>query len=138
MERRAARPGLPRPSRPAVLEATQVGWIDRDGAAGWVISQLGAKRSSWNAADIRGHVEVLVAQAGLVAEPAARIELAEDITARAIEQCAPLLLRPDVPEHVRAYTSPRVLDVEADIIQRIAGRADRPARCVRVDPNESA
>ena len=42
------------PAAPAVLEATQVGWIDRDGAADWVISQLGAKRSAWNAADIRG------------------------------------------------------------------------------------
>uniref|UniRef100_UPI0028AD67C3 relaxase domain-containing protein n=1 Tax=Arsenicicoccus bolidensis TaxID=229480 RepID=UPI0028AD67C3 len=47
------------PAAPAVLEATQVGWIDRDGAADWIISQLGAKRSAWNLADIRGKVEVL-------------------------------------------------------------------------------
>ena len=46
-----------------------MGWIDRDGAADWVISQLGAKRSAWNAADIRGKVEVLLAQTNLVAEP---------------------------------------------------------------------
>jgi exodeoxyribonuclease V alpha subunit len=32
---------------PAELETNQVGWIDRDGAADWVISQLGAKRSAW-------------------------------------------------------------------------------------------
>ena len=69
------------PAAPAVLVATQVGWIDRDGAADWVISQLGVKRSAWNVADIRGKVEVLLAQANLVAEPAARIELAEDVTA---------------------------------------------------------
>ena len=133
------------PDTPALLEPTRVGWIDRDGAAEWVVSQLGAKRSAWNAADIRGHVEVLLAQEGLVAEPAARIELTEDITARALERCAPLLLRRDVPEHVRAYTSPRVLEVEAEIIGRMAGRADRPARrvrlagrgLVRIDPTQA-
>jgi exodeoxyribonuclease V alpha subunit len=133
------------PDRPAPLDATRVGWINRDGAAEWVISQLGAKRSAWNAADIRGGVEVLVAQAGLVAEHAARIELAEDITARAIEHCAPLLVRPDVPEHVRAYTSPQVLEVEADIIQRIAARAGQPTQrtrlggrgLVRIDPTQA-
>ena len=133
------------PDTPALLEPTRVGWIDRDGAAEWVVSQLGAKRSAWNAADIRGHVEVLLAQEGLVAEHAARIELTEDITARALERCAPLLLRRDVPEHVRAYTSPRVLEVEAEIIGRMAGRADRPARrvrlagrgLVRIDPTQA-
>ena len=106
--------GYQDPDHPALLDATRVGWIDRDGAAERVVAQLGAKRSAWNAADIRGHVEVLLAQVDLVAEPAARIELAEDITARALKQCAPLLLRPGVPEHVRAYTSPKVLKVEAD------------------------
>lgn len=124
--------GYQGPENSVGLDATQVGWINRDGAAEWVISQLGAKRSALNAADIRGKVEVLLAQAGLVAEPAARIELAEDITARAIAHCAPLLLRPDVPEHVRAYTSPQVLKVETEIIQRMARRADRPAQRVRV------
>lgn len=79
--------GYRNPAPPAALEATQVGWIDRDGAADWVISQLGAKRSSWNAADIRGKVEVLLAQTNLVVEPAARTELAEDVTARAATRC---------------------------------------------------
>ncbi len=138
--------GYQDPDTPVLLEPTRVGWIDRDGAAEWVISQIGAKRSAWNAADIRGHVEVLLTQADLIAEPAARVELAEDITARAIVHCAPLLLRPDVPEHVRAYTSPRVLEVEAEIIGRMAGRADRPARrvrlggrgLVRIDPTQAA
>ena len=119
------------PAAPAVLEATQVAWIDRDGAADWVISQLGAKRSAWNAADIRGKVEVLLAQANLVAEPAARIELAEDITARAAARCVRLLASPDVPEHVRSLTSQHVLKVEADLVHRLARRAEQPARRVR-------
>jgi conjugative relaxase-like TrwC/TraI family protein len=134
------------PAAPALLEATPVGGIDRDGAADWVISQLGAKRSAWNAADIRGNVEVLLAQANLVAAPAARIELAEDITARAVARCTPLLASPDVPGHVRGLTSQHVLAVEADILQRLARRAETSARrvrlrgrgLVRIDPTQAA
>ena len=120
------------PAEPVALESTQVGRINRDGAADWVISQLGAKRSAWNVADIRGKVEVLLAQTNLVAEPAARIELAEDITARAAARCVRLLASPDVPEHVRSLTSQQVLEVEADLLHRLARRAERPARRFRV------
>lgn len=134
------------PAAPAELEATQVGWIDRDGAADWIISQLGAKRSAWNAADIRGKVEILLAQANLVAEPAARIELAEDVTARAAARCVRLLASPDVPEHVRSLASQQVMEVEADLIGRLARRAEQPARRIRlhgrgltrVDPTQAA
>ncbi|CAN5446003.1 hypothetical protein BH10ACT10_BH10ACT10_02250 [soil metagenome] len=134
------------PAAPAVLEATQVGWINRGAAADWVVSQLGAKRSAWNTADIRGKVEVLLAQANLVAEPAARIELAEDVTARAAARCVALLASPYVPEHVRSLTSQQALDVESDLIGRLARRAEQPARqarlqgrgLVRVDPSQAA
>ncbi|HEY6932683.1 MAG TPA: MobF family relaxase [Marmoricola sp.] len=134
------------PVTPAVLEATQVGWIDRDGAADWVISQLGAKRSAWNRADIRGKVELLLAQTNLVAERAARIELAEDITARTAARCMPLLTAPNVPEHVRALTSQQVLAVEGAIMRGLARRAETPARRVRlqgrgltrIDPTQAA
>ncbi len=134
------------PAAPAVLEATQVGWIDRDGAADWVISQLGAKRSAWNAADIRGKVEVLLAQTNLVAEPAARIELAEDVTARAAARCVRLLASPDVPEHVRSLTSQQVVTVEArprppPRPPRRDARQAGPAAgrgLVRVDPTQAA
>lgn len=50
------------PAGSAVVEATPIGWINRDGAADWVLSQLGGKRSAWNAADIRAKVEVLLAE----------------------------------------------------------------------------
>jgi exodeoxyribonuclease V alpha subunit len=134
------------PAARAVLEATQVGWIDRDGAADWVISQLGAKRSAWNAADIRGKVEVLLAQTNLLAEPSSRIELAEDVTARAAARCVPLLASPNAPEHVRSLTSQEVVKVEADLVHRLAGRAEQPARrfrlqgrgMTRVDPTQAA
>ena len=131
---------------PAALASTQVAWINRDGTADWTLAQLSAKRSAWNVADIRGAVEVLIAKANVVAEPAARIELAEDITARAVARCASLLASSDVPEHIRSLTSQQVLDVEDDILRRLARRGERPAKriratsrgLVRIDPSQSA
>ena len=138
--------GYQAPATATGVAGTRVGWIDRDAAAELVISMLGAKRSAWNPADVRGHVEVLLVQVGVVAEPAARIEAAEDITVRALRRCERLLTRSDVPEHVRAYTSPAVLEVEAELIARMASRAGQPARrwqfpgrgLVRVDPVQAA
>ena len=134
------------PTAPVALAGTRQGWIDRDAAADLVVSILGAKRSAWNRADIRGKAEVLLAQTSLLADPAARTELAEDITARAVERCVELLARSDVPEHARSLSSPQVLDVEADVITRIARRAAQPPRkvrmggrgLVRIDPTQAA
>jgi exodeoxyribonuclease V alpha subunit len=134
------------PTDAAQLTGTRPGWIDRDAAAELVVSALGAKRSAWNTADIRGKTEVLLAQTGLLADPAARAELAEDITARAADRCVRLLSRTDVPEHVRSLSSPQVLEVEADVIARLARRAAQPARkariggrgLVRIDPTQAA
>ena len=134
------------PTGAVALAGTWPGWIDREAAAELVVSILGAKRSVWNTADIRGKTEVLLAQTCLVAEPAARAELAEDITARAAGRCTRLLTSPDVPEHVRSLSSPRVLEVEVDIIARIARRAAQPVRkvriggrgLVRIDPTQAA
>lgn len=120
------------PDGPVELRGTMPGRVDRDAAADLVVSVLGAKRSAWNAADLRGGVEVLLAQICVVADTAARSELAEDITARATDRCVPLLARTDVPEHVRSLTSHRVLEVEADLIARLARRGTEPARRVRL------
>ena len=110
---------------PGVSRGPRVGCLDRDGAAGLVVSRLGAARSAWNAADVRGGVERWVAATGLVADAAVRIELAQDITARALNRCVPLLAAPGVPEHVRSLTSRRVLDVEADLVASMTNRANR-------------
>ena len=133
------------PTEAVELTGTRPGWIDRDAAAALVVSILGAKRSAWNTADIRGKAEVLLAQTCLLADPAARIELAEDITARAADRCIKLLSGADVPEHVRCLTSPQVLEVEADVVGRLARRAAQPARkvslggrgLVRPDPTQA-
>jgi len=98
--------------------------VDRDATAAEVVARLGATRSAWNVADLRGQVELLLARAYLVAEPAARVELAEDVTARAIARCLPL--HDGAPAHVRALTSRRVLDVEADLGARLAARGTGP------------
>jgi DNA transposition AAA+ family ATPase len=91
-----------------------------------VIARLGVRKSAWNPADVRGTVELLLAETGIYADTAARTELAEDITARALQHSVPLLTRADVPEHVRNYTSDHVLGTEAEILTRLADRAELP------------
>ena len=112
---------------PLVTGTTRVGSIDREQVVEVVLSRLGTRRSAWNAADIRGEVEQWIAATGLVAEAAVRIDLAEDLTTRALGACEPLLARSAVPEHIRALTSPEVLAVEADLVTRLIARAEQPA-----------
>jgi predicted DNA-binding transcriptional regulator AlpA len=106
----------------AGLGAVRAGSLDRDALAQQVLSRLAARRSAWNQADVRGEVEQALARTGLMADAAVRIEVAEDITARAAARCVPLIPGPGVPEHIRALTSPHVVRVEADLTSRIAAR----------------
>ena len=112
----------------AAAQPVRVGTLDRDAAARDVLTRLGARRSGWNAADVRGKVEQLIAGSGIIAGAPARLELAEDLTARALGGCVPLLGRAGLPEHIRALTSQQVLDVEADLTARFIGRAAAPSR----------
>jgi exodeoxyribonuclease V alpha subunit len=82
---------------PIALTLTAVGALDRDAAVDAVLTRLAAAGSAWNAADIRGEIEQLVAAAGVITDPAVRIELAEDLTARALSRCVPLLDRDGLP-----------------------------------------
>ncbi len=118
--------GFTPPTSPATQPGLQIGRINRDVAADLVLARLGAKRSAWNAADIRGEAERLIAFVGVAAERPARHELVEDVADRARARCVPLLERDDVPEHVRSLTSERVLAVEADLVDSIAARSARP------------
>ena len=56
------------PARPVALTPTPVGALDRDAAVDRVLTRLAAGRSAWNAADIRGEVERLIAAEGIVAD----------------------------------------------------------------------
>jgi hypothetical protein len=111
------------PQHPVDLSPTPIGTLHREEAVERVLIRLAATRSAWNAADVRGEAERLIAAVGVVTEAAVRIELAEDLTSRAMDRCVPLLDRDGVPEHVRAWTSRPVLDVEADLTARLAARA---------------
>jgi len=118
--------GFRTPDRPAPLVARRIGTLDREELVATALTRLGARRSAWNAADARGEVEKLIASAGVVAEATVRQELTEDLTARVVGASVPLLVRGDVPEHVRALTSPRVLSVERELTLRLS--AGEPAR----------
>jgi len=109
-----------------------IGRIRRDAVVDLVLSRLGSRRSSWNAADIRGEVERIIAAVDVVTPAPVRHELVEDLTDRTVARCVPLLARDDVPEHVRALTSREVLEVEADLIARLTARAEQPATSARV------
>ncbi len=113
--------------------AVPIGRVNRDAVVDLVLSRLGAaRRSSWNAADIRGEVERIVAAVDIVASAPVRHELAEDLSDRTVACCVPLLARDDVPEHVRSLTSREVLNVEADLLMRLAARAEQPTTNCRV------
>lgn len=107
---------------------TPIGRINRDAVVELTLSRLGARRSSWNAADIRGEVERIIASVDVVADVVVRHELVEDLTARARQVCVPLLERGDVPEHVRSLSSHIVVEVEGDIVGRLAARAEHRVR----------
>ena len=112
----------------------RIGALDRGAVVETVLARLGQRRSAWNAADVRGVVEREVAAAGVVGDGPVRRELAEDLTARVIDLCVPLLARPDVPEHVRVLSSPHVLDVERDLTTRLTTRAASPGASRRLRP----
>ncbi|WP_369832006.1 MobF family relaxase [Blastococcus sp. TF02A-26] len=123
------------PAQPVSLAPTPIGALDREAAVDTVLTRLGAGRSAWNGADVRGEVERLLAAEQIVAEAAVRLELAEDLTARALGRCVPLVDREGVPEHVRSWTSLPVLDVEADLRIRFAARAGQaPLGAQRLAP----
>jgi exodeoxyribonuclease V alpha subunit len=118
--------GYQPPRYQATVQATPVGHLDRDAAAQLVLSRLAAKGSRWNAADVRGQVERLIAEVGVVADAAVRWELAEDVTARAIADSIALVEGVDPHSHVRHLTAARVVAVEDELNQRLAERSHAP------------
>lgn len=116
----------------ATPASTPIARIRRDAVVELALVRLGSRRSSWNAADLRGECERIVANLGVIADGPVRRELTEDLTARAIAASRPLLQRDDVPDHVRALTSDRVLAVESDIVTRLVDRAECPGTPARV------
>ena len=115
--------------RAVAVDASPVGALARGEAVDEVLARLAARRSGWNAADVRGEVEQLIARRNVVTHGPVRGELAEDLTARTLHQCVPLTDRIGLPEHIRSLTSSHVLDVETDLAGRFAARGTAPT-CV--------
>ncbi len=124
--------GFSAPTAGVEHRAVPIGRVNQDAVVDLVLARLGARRSAWNAADIRGEAERIIAGVDVVAEAPVRRELVEDLTDRGVARCVPLLDRDDVPEHVRSFTSREVLDVEADLIARLTARAEQPATSARI------
>lgn len=131
--------GFQPPTPPAnpvapIRVATPIARLNRDAVVELAIVRLGARRSSWNAADLRGECERIVADVSVVADGVVRRELTDDLTARAVAASRPLLHRDDVPDHVRAFTSDEIVAVESDIVARLVARAEHPGTPARVGP----
>ena len=121
---RARRPRLPRPRparRPGAHPGRRAGPGRRRGAGAGPAGRrpLGVERRRHprrgRAADRRRRASSPT--------PAVRIELAEDLTARALAVRAAAGPGRACPEHIRAWTSQPVLDVEADLTARLAARS---------------
>ena len=125
--------GYQSPTRPAPTVHQPVGQLDRDAAAADVLARLTATRSAWNQHDVRGETEQLLARSGIVVDYQIRRELAEDIAARAQAASVALLDRPDIPAHIRAWTSAEAIAVEADLAGRLAVRGAEPGRDATAD-----
>lgn len=119
------------PDGSVTLEALPIARLDRAAVVDLVLSRLGARRSAWNAADVRGEVEKCIAAVGIIADGTVRRELAEDLTSRTVAACTPLLDRNDVPEHVRSLSSERVVHVEEALVSRLADRGRSRLRPVQ-------
>jgi exodeoxyribonuclease V alpha subunit len=61
------------PAHPVSLAPTPIGALDREAAVDTVLTRLAAGRSAWNAADVRGEAERVIAAKGIVADPAVRL-----------------------------------------------------------------
>ena len=117
--------GFKPPQNSVTVDGVEPERIRRDAVAEVALARLGARRSAWNSADIRGEVERLVASAGVVVEPHIRGDLVTDLVDRTLARCVPMLDRDDVPAHIRQLTSQRVIDVEADLVECITARSQR-------------
>ena len=117
--------GTSRSSSPRYLP----GALDRDAAVDRIVTRSGAARSAWNAADVRGQVEQLLARA--------RHRRRRRLCGASWPKTSPPAPLTDAfrccNERLRPSTCARsrrqhVLDVERDIVGRLALRGAEPAR----------
>ena len=109
---------LARPAAPSVAQ------VERDQVAAEVVAALSAARSAWSGAELTAATEKALVSTGVVGEPQAVAELAEDLRARAEERCTSLLESQRVPSAIsRHLTSPAVIDADLALNLALAGLA---------------
>ena len=113
--------GFRPPTRSRQLDPTAIGRLRRDVAVDLILTRLGSKRSAWNAADIRGEAEKLIAvrrdRRRSSRDASSSPRTSPPVRSR---ECRTLRERDDVPDHIREpHLRPR---------PRRRGGADRQPR----------
>jgi exodeoxyribonuclease V alpha subunit len=108
-----------------VVRAPSLAQVDRDGVAGEVVAGLSAARSAWSAAELTTAAERALVRTGVVGDPQAVAELAEDVRARAEARCTSVLVGDEkVPSVMsRHLTSAAVIDADMALNLGLAGLA---------------
>jgi len=102
--------------QPIAWQAPSVAQVDRESVAIEAVAVLSARKSAWSSAELTAQVQSAVTRTGVVGDPQAVTELAEDIGARAAARCVTLLDPDQVPTAMSKYlSSAQVLDADRDL-----------------------
>ncbi|WP_422933056.1 MobF family relaxase [Sinomonas sp. P47F7] len=114
-------PNLP---RAAVRQARTMDEMRVQQVASRALDRCAAVASAWTVHDIQEHVASVVTEAGVRATPEALRGFIAITTRLAADDCLSVLPPEAVhPEHVAHLTTPRVVDVETQLRERLAARA---------------
>ena len=118
-------PGRDRGQERAAASAPSVAQVGRDQLAGEVVAGLSAARSAWSGAELTTATERALVRTGVVGDPQAVAELAEDVRARAEARCTSVLVGDEKVASVmsRHLTSPAVIDADMALNLGLAGLA---------------
>lgn len=108
--------------QPIAWQAMSIAQVDREAVAIEAVAVLSARKSAWSVAELSAQVQSAVTRTGVVGDPQAVTELAEDIEARARARCVTLLDPDQVPTAMSKYlSSAQVLDADRDLNLGLVG-----------------
>ena len=118
-------PGRDRGAERTAASAPSVAQVGRDHLAGDVVAGLSAARSAWSGAELTAATERALVRTGVVGDPQAVAELAEDVRARAEARCTSVLVGDEKVASVmsRYLTSAAVIDADMALNLGLAGLA---------------
>ena len=113
--------GIPVPATPSVAQ------VGRDEVAEEVVAALSAAHSAWSGAELSAATEKALVRTGVIGDPQAVAELAEDLRARAEARCTSVLVgEGKAPSAMsRHLTSQAVIDADMALNLALAGQAGR-------------